>query len=96
MLHTMPSGRCDAFNKGSRNGSFGCVNLPDEVLNYMAKNYSANDSLYVLPVNEENYIYESTDKGHPLETKYNNAPSRAKLKHYDKTFDSYLKYNTRY
>lgn len=38
MLHTMPSGRCDAFNKGSRNGSFGCVNLPDEVLNYMAKN----------------------------------------------------------
>lgn len=51
MLHTMPSGRCDAFNKGSRNGSFGCVNLPDEVLNYMAKNYSANDSLYVLPVN---------------------------------------------
>lgn len=66
MLHTMPSGRCDAFNKGSRNGSFGCVNLPDEVLNYMAKNYSANDS------------------------------SRAKLKHYDKTFDSYLKYNTGY
>lgn len=37
MLHTMPSGRCDAFNKGSRNGSFGCVNLPDEVLNYRAK-----------------------------------------------------------
>lgn len=35
MLHTMLSGRCDAFNKGSRNGSFGCVNLPDEVLNYM-------------------------------------------------------------
>ena len=69
MLHTMPSGRCDAFNKGSRNGSLGCVNLPDEVLNYMAKNYSANDSLYVLPVNEENYIYESTDKGHPLKTK---------------------------
>ena len=31
MLHTMPSGRCDAFNKESRNGSFGCVNLPDEV-----------------------------------------------------------------
>ena len=23
MLHTMPSGRCDAFNKGSRNGSLG-------------------------------------------------------------------------
>lgn len=84
MLHTMPSGRCDAFNKGSRNGSFGCVNLPDEVLNYMAKNYSANDSLYVLPVNEENCIYESTDKGHPLKTKYNNAPSRAKLKHLTK------------
>ena len=96
MLHTMPSGRCDAFNKGSRNGSFGCVNLPEEALNYMAKNYSANDSLYVLPVNEENYIYESTDKGHPLKTKYNNAPSRAKLKHYNKTFDSYLKYNTGY
>lgn len=57
MLHTMPSGRCDAFNKEFRNGSLGCVNLPDEVLNYMAKNYSANDSLYVLPVNEENYIY---------------------------------------
>lgn len=35
MLHTMPSGRCDAFNKGSRNGSLGCVNLPDEVLNYI-------------------------------------------------------------
>lgn len=45
MLHTMLSGRCDAFNKGSRNGSLGGVNLPDEVLNYMAKNYSANDSL---------------------------------------------------
>lgn len=69
MLHTMPSGRCDAFNKGPRNGSFGCVNLPDEVLNYMAKNYSANDNLYVLPVNEENYIYEFTDKGHPLKNK---------------------------
>ena len=51
MLHTMPSGRCDAFNKESRNGSLGCVNLPDEVLNYMPKYYSANDILYVLPVN---------------------------------------------
>ena len=35
----------------------------------MAKNYSANDNLYVLPVNEENYIYEFTDKGHPLKNK---------------------------
>lgn len=96
MLHTMPSGRCDAFNKGSRNASFGCVNLPDEALNYIAKNYSANDSLYVLPINRENYIYESTDEGHPLKIKYNNAPQRAKLKHYNKTFDSYLKYNTGY
>ena len=96
MLHTMPSGRCDAFNKGSRNASFGCVNLPDEALNYIAKNYSANDSLYVLPINRENYIYESTDEGHPLKINYNNAPQRAKLKHYNKTFDSYLKYNTGY
>ena len=53
-----------------------------------------NALMQLLP--EENYIYESTDKGHPLKTKYNNAPSRAKLKHYDKTFDSYLKYNTGY
>ena len=28
----------------------GCINLPEEVLNYMNKNHAASDSLYVLPV----------------------------------------------
>ena len=28
----------------------GCINIPEEVLNYMNKNHAASDSLYVLPV----------------------------------------------
>ena len=50
MMHIMPDTRIKDFNKGVYNKSYGCINLPEEVLNYMSKNHAVSDSLYVLPV----------------------------------------------
>lgn len=50
MMHIMPNSRIKDFNKGVCNKSYGCINLPEEVLNYMNKNHAVSDSLYVLPV----------------------------------------------
>lgn len=50
MMHIMPNSRIKDFNKGVCNKSYGCINLPEEVLNYMTKNHAVSDSLYILPV----------------------------------------------
>ena len=96
MMHIMPGVRQSDFNKGIRNRSYGCVNLPQKVLNYMTKNGASNDSLYVLPTREGNFIYESSEKGHPLKTYYGNAPERIQGKHYAAKYDLPVTYNKGY
>ena len=74
----------------------GCINLPEEVLNYMNKNHAASDSLYVLPVQDGNYIYESNEEGHPLKVHYGNKPTNMTEKHYGIEVNLPLKYNEGY
>ena len=60
------SGICSELTTFAVESPTGCINLPEEVLNYMNKNHAASDSLYVLPVQDGNYIYESNEEGHPI------------------------------
>lgn len=96
MAHIMSEFRQDAFNKGDTYKSYGCIGLPQNVLDYMVKNNAVNDSLYVIPQREGNYIYESEDEGHPLKVQYNNAPTTIEGKHYATPFKLNVKYNTGY
>ena len=96
MMHIMPNVRMKDFNKGVCNKSYGCINLPEEVLNYMNKNHAVSDSLYVLPVQDGNYIYESSEEGHPLKVHYGNKPTNMTEKHYGIEVNLPLKYNEGY
>ena len=96
MMHIMPDTRIKDFNKGVCNKSYGCINLPEEVLNYMSKNHAVSDSLYVLPVQDGNYIYESSEEGHPLKVHYGNKPTNMTEKHYGIEVNLPLKYNEGY
>lgn len=96
MMHIMPNSRIKDFNKGVYNKSYGCINLPEEVLNYMNKNHAVSDSLYVLPVQDGNYIYESSEEGHPLKVHYGNKPTNMTEKHYGIEANLPLKYNEGY
>lgn len=96
MMHKMPNSRIKDFNKGIYNKSYGCINLPEEVLNYMNKNHAVSDSLYVLPVQDGNYIYESSEEGHPLKVHYGNKPTNMTGKHYGIEVNLPLKYNEGY
>lgn len=69
---------------------------PFKVLNYMNKNHAVSDSLYVLPVQDGNYIYESSEEGHPLKVHYDNKPTNMTEKHYGIEVNLPLKYNEGY
>lgn len=96
MLHKMPEMRVNDYNNGIYHKSYGCINLPNETLNYMVKNNASGDSLYVLPVKEGNYIYESEEEGHPLKIQYANAPNIVNGKHYGQEYTLPLEYNRGY
>lgn len=96
VAHIMPKSRQSSFNNGRLYGSYGCINLPQETLDYMIRNNAVFDSLYVLPVRDGNYIYESYEDGHPLKTHYGNAPSTIEGTHYDTPFKLDVKYNIGY
>ena len=96
LFHIMPKSRQADFKNGIRSKSYGCVNLPTDVLNYMIHNNAVGDSIYSLPVRQGNYIYESGKEGHPLKVHYGNAPQRVQGKHYANKYDLNLNYNKGY
>lgn len=62
----------------------------------MNKNHAVSDSLYVLPVQDGNYIYEFSEEGHPLKVHYDNKPTNMTEKHYGIEVNLPLKYNEGY